>query len=380
MDPKLAYDLANYLSYLPAVGSGAIAAGQAYNTARSYLNSGTQGATAMRRGRRKRKRQSRKKTTKAYKKIDGLYSKRIKGPVSSRKKAVAPSLKRRVQILEKKFPNMSRKLVINSFNWRCQTTANNSKLVNYIECFTIAQIEAAITAINEVNYTTVNSSVKVKNIYISCLMKNNTNANQMVKAAWVGPKQDSTDNYVIRLRESLIDRGIAGLPALGVVVAQSATTARIPANLRLEGVNMHCSGFEGQQVREHWKKLSPVKATTLGPGDEMRVTYRATDFNYKPEDFDTKNNNHLVDEVDLVVQIMGTLAHQNTTNPNVVAFSGIIDMDAFVTVRFTVEVNDGKGTTTYDYNTEMDDTNMDIPVIADNSVPSVYTPTARVAV
>jgi len=256
--------------------------------------------------------------------VDGTTGGSFRVGTTKKRKKRKKTLKQKVGALMANMPKHSTKLY-RLFN--CQTLATaapNTRIIFDIACFNISDYSdyaGNLTRVDDstlIDYATEKSSLSM-NQFFRYTMKNQKTGNCKVSYVFVICKDDKSTNPTDDIREDLIARGYSPSDITPQLFeAADTTSAEIPTRLDLTGDAYHASVWGGPQFTRDWRKTSPVKSVTTGPGDTMSFAWSRNNFTWKEETIAntaaTKVANYTVR---LLIMLEGELAHDSTNTGRV---------------------------------------------------------------
>lgn len=219
-----------------------------------------------------------------------------------------------------------------------------------------------------VNYTVVNSSIKVRNQYVSFEFVNQGTINITVRYAFYICQDDTSVEPLVQLKTHLDDRGmvVAAVPFGGCT--PSALQAACPQILKFDGAEMMFPKL-GAMDRK-WKRSGPKVVTlSLGPGDSFKCSIAKKNMLYRPEVIDRTSATYYKGDSILMMTCKGSQQYESgDTNPNLVSLSGFA-MTGMRSVSRTYIGNSLKAQNLYTHATTLDSTNVtENAVHADNHI------------
>lgn len=281
------------------------------------------------------------------------------------------TLKDRIRSLEKNKPSATVQLYKETVPMTLWTNGNNLRRIYYINFLGKTEAEALISALNGVDFTTVNSNILIRNVLATIILKNNMTANAEVKYQWVKCANDSADNPLQNIIEELTDRGymMTGMTSTTAEVAATALVANTPEFLLATSQQMYYPIF-GLQGR-NWKPLAPATRVLIGPGDRIELHQKIPNFKYKPEREDQDSfNHHKGLDYGLIISVAGDYQHNDTTNEFKVSRSGH-RLDGERRLRMEAVVPEGGGVKNVTLVNGWDVANVEDPVHADNMISGI---------
>ncbi len=250
------------------------------------------------------------------------------------------------------------------------TGSPNFKAYHEIPCLTHTDMDTAIGSINGIDYRTVNSSMKFRNVKLSVNLKCAQTGNVKVKYQFMRCSDSGGISPIDELRIWLVERGLTIATSKGTATAASATTAYIPARQLFNDDELEYPMYS-VNTDTHWAPMSKVKTAVIGPGGTFSANQFIKEIIYKPEIQDGNDVAFLKNfDYMCIVVLCGDVVHQQTTNTGLVGYGGW-RMEGSFRHTYDIRVSDGAGAKILSYSTGLIDTNLSAPVHADNMVSAI---------
>lgn len=301
--------------------------------------------------------------------IDGTRKRRTKSK-RKRSKRKKKSLKKRIVALERNQVPMSHYFYDLSVPVLVSDSAGNRARIYELDMLNSTIIEGVINNLDGVDFTAVNSEMKLKNIWLNFFAKNNATSNMFVKYVFVRCIDDDSESYIENWREHIVDRGLTISSATTAHSAASATQAEFPLRQPLLNAERFYPIFNLPTNRKKYRQIGKVQSFSLAPGDSINMSHSQKSMRYYPEHKDQEPFTNVQGDLKLILFVHGDLGHQNVSNTSLVGYSAF-RLDAVRRTKFEVEWANEKALRIMEFETSLDNTNLTDVVHADNRASAI---------
>lgn len=246
-----------------------------------------------------------------------------------------------------------------------------------IEMFNQVLAKQAINDLSGVDFSAIDSNVLFKNLYFEYHMTNAVTCNTEIEYFWVQCKDTTSLSYLDDWRAECVERGITPTSSVSSAVAanfvgpgfQSKYPRRITTFLNERFIPI-TTGLK--YASHHWRQISPVYKTRLGPGDDIKITHSMRRFSYKDEQADQSAGISYLKgmNIHLIIKTNGMWAHDQTNVDCVSSFDTA--QDCCQRVKWTVVYSDGEGRNVIDrINDLANQGGVSVPVQAEDKASAV---------